>query len=231
VSTAIPARLALTIVVPTLDEAASIADTVASAREHADQVVVADGGSRDATRALATAAGAEVVEAPRGRATQMNAGAARARGDVLLFLHADCGLPAGAGEAVRDAIASGRRWGRFDVRLASARPALAVVGAAMNLRSRLTGIATGDQAVFVAREVWDGVGGFAPIPLMEDVELAARLRRVAPPACLRLRVEVSARRWERAGVVRTVLLMWALRAAYALGVSPERLHRVYYGPR
>jgi succinylarginine dihydrolase len=101
----------------------------------------------------------------------------------------------------------------------------------MNLRSRITGIATGDQALFVARDLYEALGGYAAIPLMEDVELCARLRRVAPPACLRLRVGVSARRWERHGVVRTVLLMWALRAAYALGASPARLHRLYYGPR
>jgi len=226
-----PGRPTLSIVVPALEEADAIAATVAAARTHADEVVVVDGGSRDATRERALAAGALVVDASRGRASQMNAGAARACGDVLLFLHADCRLPAGAGDAVREAIADGRRWGRFDVRLESARPALAVVGGAMNLRSRLTGIATGDQAIFVARSLWDAVDGFAPIPLMEDVEFTARLRRLGPPACLRLRVGVSARRWERHGVVRTVLLMWGLRAAYALGVSPQRLHRLYYGPR
>jgi rSAM/selenodomain-associated transferase 2 len=226
-----PGRPTLSIVVPALDEADAIATTVAGALAHADEVVVVDGGSRDATGDRARAAGAIVVDAPRGRASQMNAGAARACGEVLLFLHADCRLPAGAGDAVRGAIAAGRRWGRFDVRLQSARPALAVIGGAMNLRSRLTGIATGDQAIFVTRSLWDAVDGFAPIPLMEDVELTARLRRLGPPACLRLRVDVSARRWERHGVVRTVLLMWGLRAAYALGASPQRLHRVYYGPR
>jgi rSAM/selenodomain-associated transferase 2 len=225
------ARPSLSIVVPVLDEAGSIAATVARARLHADEVLVVDGGSRDDTGALARAAGARVIDAPRGRASQMNAGAALAAGDVLLFLHADCRLPDGAGDAVRGAVAAGRRWGRFDVRLDSPRAALAVIGGAMNLRSRITGIATGDQALFVARDLYEALGGYAAIPLMEDVELCARLRRVAPPACLRLRVGVSARRWERHGVVRTVLLMWALRAAYALGASPARLHRLYYGPR
>jgi rSAM/selenodomain-associated transferase 2 len=225
------ARPSLSIVVPALDEAAAIAATVARALRHAEEVVVVDGGSRDDTRALAQAAGALAIDAPRGRATQMNAGAARAGCDVLLFLHADCRLPEGAGEAVRAAIAGGRRWGRFDVRLDPPRAALAVIGGAMNLRSRISGIATGDQAIFVARDLFDALGGFAPIPLMEDVEFTDRLRRVAPPACLRMRVDVSARRWERHGIVRTVLLMWALRAAYALGVSPARLHRVYYGPQ
>jgi hypothetical protein len=125
----------------------------------------------------------------------------------------------------------GARWGRFDVRLDSPRRSLVVVGGAMNLRSRLTGIATGDQAIFVERALFEAVGGWPPIPLMEDVELTARLRRVARPACLRERVLVSARRWEARGVARTVIEMWAWRAAYALGVSPDTLHRLYYGRR
>jgi len=221
----------LSVVVPALDEAASIATTVSDALVHADEVIVVDGGSRDATAALAAAAGARVVDAPRGRAAQMNAGAALATGDVLLFLHADCRLPPRAGDAVRAAVCAGARWGRFDVRLDSSRAALAVVGAMMNLRSRLTGIATGDQAIFVDRSLWSALDGYAPIPLMEDVELCARLRRMARCACLRERVTVSARRWETRGVARTVVEMWAWRAAYALGVSPARLHRLYYGRR
>jgi rSAM/selenodomain-associated transferase 2 len=235
VSTPEPPRSAgpstVSAVIPALDEAATIARAVAAARVHADQVVVVDGGSRDATAALAAEAGALVLRAPRGRASQMNAGAACATGDVLLFLHADCRLPAQAGRALRDAVAGGARWGRFDVELDSSRRALAVVGAAMNLRSRLTGIATGDQAIFVDRALWDALGGYAPIPLMEDVELCARARRVARCACLRERVTVSARRWETRGVARTVVEMWAWRAAYALGVSPTTLHRLYYGRR
>jgi rSAM/selenodomain-associated transferase 2 len=230
VSTATAPRR-LSVVVPALDEAATIAAVVADARAHADEVIVADGGSGDATASLAARAGATVVAAPRGRASQMNAGAAHARGDALLFLHADCRLPEGAGRAVRAALDGGARWGRFDVRLDSPRRALAVVGAAMNLRSRLGGIATGDQAIFVERALFEALGGWPPIPLMEDVELSARLRRIARPACLRERVRVSARRWEARGVARTVVEMWAWRAAYALGVSPATLHRLYYGRR
>ena len=221
----------LSIVVPALDEADSISATVRDALAQADEAIVVDGGSRDATGALAAAAGARVVQAPCGRASQMNAGAAVAQGDVLLFLHADCRLPAGAGDAVRTAVGAGARWGRFDVRLDSPRASLAVVGSMMNLRSRLSGIATGDQALFVDRGLWEALDGYAPIPLMEDVELCTRLRRVARCACLRERVTVSARRWETRGVVRTVVEMWAWRAAYALGVSPARLHRLYYGRR
>jgi rSAM/selenodomain-associated transferase 2 len=221
----------ISVVIPALDEASLIADAVAAARRHAGEVVVVDGGSRDDTRVRALAAGARVFEAPRGRASQMNAGASQARGEVLLFLHADCRLPAEAARAIAGARARGHRWGRFDVRLDSPRPALRVVGALMNLRSRLSGIATGDQAIFVERTLWQQAGGFAPIPLMEDVELTARLRRMARCACLRERVTVSARRWEQRGVARTVVEMWLWRAAYALGVSPQRLHRLYYGER
>ena len=226
-----PAAPTLSVVIPALDEAATIAAAVADARRHADEVIVVDGGSVDGTAALAAGAGAAVAGAPRGRAAQMNAGARRARGDVLLFLHADCRLPAGAARAVSGALREGARWGRFDVRLDSPRRSLVVVGGAMNLRSRLTGIATGDQAIFVERALFEAVGGWPPIPLMEDVELTARLRRVARPACLRERVLVSARRWEARGVARTVIEMWAWRAAYALGVSPDTLHRLYYGRR
>lgn len=222
-------RLRLSIIIPALNEAASIGPSVLQARSEADECIVVDGGSTDRTLALAVAAGAQGVSTVRGRAMQMNAGAQKASGEVLLFVHADCRLPAGAGEQVREAIRSGRRWGRFDVRLDSTRPALALVGGLMNLRSRITGIATGDQAIFVDRNLWDAVGGYAPIALMEDIELCARLRRVARPACLRTQVTVSARRWESRGMIRTVLQMWGLRAAYALGASPEWLSRRYYG--
>ena len=222
-------RPALSIVIPALNESGSISAAVLDARVHAEQVLVVDGGSRDDTMQQATHAGATVLGAPRGRASQMNAGAARANGRVLIFLHADCRLPQGAGDAIRAALDAGARWGRFDVRLDSPRVSLAVVGRMMNLRSRLTGIATGDQAIFVERTLWEAIGGYASIPLMEDIELCARLRRVAQCACLRKQVTVSARRWETRGVVRTVVEMWAWRAAYALGVSPVTLHRLYYG--
>jgi len=221
----------LSIVIPALNEAAAIEAAVLAARGQADEVLVVDGGSQDATRELALRAGATVIDAPKGRAAQMNAGAARACAQVLLFLHADCRLPPGGGEAVRAAFTAGRRWGRFDVHLDAPDTSLALIGAMMNLRSRLTGIATGDQAIFVSRSLWEAAGGYAPIPLMEDVELSARLRRVAPPACLRQRVTVSARRWQQRGVLRTVVEMWAFRAAYAFGASPARLHRLYYGRR
>jgi rSAM/selenodomain-associated transferase 2 len=162
----------------------------------------------------------------------MNAGARASRGDVVLFLHADTMLPERAGDAIRAALADpGVVGGRFDVRLDSRRPLLAVVAWMMNQRSRLTGLATGDQGIFVRRSVLDALGGYADIPLMEDIELSRRLKRCGRVAALRLRVTTSARKWEREGVVRTIVLMWTLRLLYALGVAPARLHRWYYaGP-
>jgi rSAM/selenodomain-associated transferase 2 len=195
-------------------------------------VIVVDGGSSDGTRASAAPLADRVLAAPRGRASQMNAGAAAARGDVLLFLHADTQLPADADRLILDGLdARGRAWGRFDVRIDGAHPLLRVVAGLMNLRSRLTGIATGDQAIFVHRAALATAGGFPPLALMEDVALSATLKRISRPLCLRERVVTSGRRWESRGVVRTIVLMWWLRLRYFLGASPERLARLYDRPR
>jgi rSAM/selenodomain-associated transferase 2 len=218
----------ISVVVPALDEAAEIDATLASARDPAvHEVIVVDGGSGDDTAARAAAAAARVVRAGRGRALQMNAGAALATGDVLLFLHADTRLPSGFGTAVCEALAGGAIGGRFDVVLRGSHPLLPVVARLMNVRSRLTGVSTGDQAVFVRRDVFERLGGFAPLPLMEDVELTSRLKRAGRVAALRLAVATSGRRWEEHGVVRTIVLMWTLRLAYACGVPAERLARAY----
>lgn len=214
--------------VPALDEAATIVEVLSSAREPGvKEIVVVDGGSSDATVARARTVADLVLAAPRGRATQMNAGAAATSGDVLLFLHADTMLCAGFADAVRRAIADGAIAGRFDVRLDGRHRFLPVVAWLMNVRSRWTGIATGDQAMFVRRDVFDALGGFAPLPLMEDVELSVRLRRAGRLAALRSRVATSARRWEEHGVARTIVLMWTIRLAYACGVPAERLARWY----
>jgi rSAM/selenodomain-associated transferase 2 len=220
----------LSIVVPTLEEAAGIAallEALQPARREGHEIIVADGGSRDATRAIAAPLADRVIEAPRGRASQMNAGAEAATGDALLFLHADTMLPEGGIDAVSNALAAGARWGRFDVAIAGAHPMLPVIAAMMNLRSRLTGIATGDQALFVRRDAFLAAGGFPPIALMEDIALSRLLNRQGRPACLRLRVTTSGRRWERHGVWRTILLMWRLRLAYFLGADPGRLAAQY----
>ena len=178
--------------------------------------------------AIAQARADQVIAAPRGRAVQMNAGAAQARGDVLLFLHADTQLPDDAAGAIDRVLAHGARWGRFDVSIDGRSPLLTLVATMMNARSRLTGIATGDQAMFVSRSTFAHAGGFPTIPLMEDVALSKTLKRVAgAPACLRQRVVTSGRRWEQNGVIRTILLMWRLRLSYYLGVEPALLARHY----
>lgn len=226
----------LSIVVPVLDEAAlveSALTALAGLRANGAEVVVVDGGSRDATVAAATPLADRVVTSPRGRAVQMNAGAAAAHGDVLLFLHVDTTLPADAEAAIRAAATRDGHavrhpvWGRFDVRIDGSSRLLRLVAAMMNGRSRLTGIATGDQALFVDRTTFARIGGFPAQPLMEDIELSKRLRRVVRPCCLRTRVVTSGRRWRSRGVWPTILLMWRLRLLYRLGVAPERLARLY----
>ena len=230
------ARAALSIIIPVLNEEAEIADALAALaplRARGIETIVVDGGSRDRTIALARPLADHVIRAARGRAVQMNAGAAAARrGNVLLFLHADTRLPADADRLVLDGLVrSGRRWGRFDVRISGRHPLLRVVARLMNIRSRLTGIATGDQAMFVTRDVFDAVGGFPDIPLMEDVALSHILKRSGKPLCLRPRAVTSGRRWEKNGMLRTIVLMWRLRFAYSLGAEPARLARRYgYAP-
>jgi rSAM/selenodomain-associated transferase 2 len=223
----------LSIVMPVLDEAAVIAaplQALAPLRGRRVELVLVDGGSRDETVALARPHADRVLtpgEAGRGRARQMNAGAAVAEGAWLLFLHADTVLPPGADKLIADAARRGARWGRFDVRIAGRPWMLRVIAAFMNRRSRWTGIATGDQAIFVERRLFEQIGGFPEQPLMEDVELCTRLRRIARPACLRERVLTSGRRWEQRGVWRTIGLMWRLRWQYWRGVPAEELARQY----
>lgn len=221
----------LSIIVPVLNEAAGLAACLCrlqALRRRGHEVLVVDGGSTDATVAIAQRYADFVLAAPAGRASQMNAGAKSARGDILLFLHADCDLPAEADTAVRNAVA-GRApgWGRFDVRIDSRNLVLRMVAAMMNLRSRLTGIATGDQGIFVTRALFERAGGFPHQRLMEDIALCRRLKRHGPPVCLRMRIRTSARRWEQRGVGRTILLMWRLRLAYALGADPAELAARY----
>ena len=223
----------LSIVMPVLDEAEGLPATLqalSALRQRGVYLIVVDGGSTDDTAALAAAAADRVLAGPavpRGRARQMNAGAAVARGDVILFLHADTLLPPDADALIAQALVQGARWGRFDVCIGGGAALFPVIAALMNWRSRLTGIATGDQALFVERKLFTTLGGYADQPLMEDIEISRRLRAVARPACLRARVQTSGRRWLQHGVWRTVLLMWRLRWRYWRGESPESLARAY----
>lgn len=222
----------LSIVMPVLNEVAEIEaalHALAPLRARGCEVVVVDGGSVDETRVLAEPLADRVTVAPAGRASQMNAGAVAANGNVLLFLHVDTRLPENADALVRGALARSHPvWGRFDVRFIG--DALPLIAWTMNWRSRLTGIATGDQAMFVTRAAFESAGGFPDIALMEDIALSARLKRLSRPICLSARVTTSPRRWQKHGAVRTVLLMWRLRLAYFFGAQPDTLARAYgYG--
>ena len=222
----------LSIVIPTLNEAEQIAATLAAAAAPGVEVLVADGGSADATVELARAAGAHVISANRGRARQMNAGAAAASGEVLLFLHADTRLPPGFDAAVATALADPAVvGGRFDVRLEPSTLWLDMVAALINRRSRWSRIGTGDQALFVRRAVFEAMGGFPDLPLMEDLAFSIALKRRGGIACLRQTVATSSRRWRKDGPLRTVLLMWWLRFLFWCGVPAERLKRRYADTR
>ncbi|HSD61945.1 MAG TPA: TIGR04283 family arsenosugar biosynthesis glycosyltransferase [Burkholderiales bacterium] len=223
--------ITLSIVVPALGEAAGIGRSLAllaPLRARGCEVILVDGGSHDGTLLVAAPLADRVLVAIRGRASQMNAGASVARGEVLLFLHADSEPPPDADRLIAEGLArSGRVWGRFDARLSGAHPLLRIVERAMNWRSRVTGICTGDQGIFVRRDVFERIGGYPPIALMEDIALSRELRRTNPPLCLTAPILTSSRRWERNGVLRTVLAMWRLRLMYFLGADPARLARDY----
>ncbi|MGA8499327.1 MAG: TIGR04283 family arsenosugar biosynthesis glycosyltransferase [Xanthobacteraceae bacterium] len=223
----------LTIVLPVLNEAAIVVaalQALAPLRRRGAEIIVADGYSRDGTAQLAKPFADRVITVRRGRGAAMNAGAALGAGDALLFLHADTALPEDADRLI-DAALVGRAWGRFDLRIAGRHPLLAVVARMINWRSRLTGIATGDQAIFVTRAAFEAVGGFPDLPLMEDIAISRRLKRLCRPFCIAMPVVTSGRRWEQNGVARTILLMWRLRLSYYLGVEPALLAELYDAPR
>lgn len=219
----------ISIIIPAIDEAerlATVLPSLARLRQAGHEVIVVDGGSGDDTRVRAGALADRVLIAGRGRARQMNAGARAAGGEVLLFLHADSLLPPDTGNAIAHAMGVSC-WGRFDVRLRGREWPFRVIETFMNLRSRFTGIATGDQAIFVARDTFNAIGGYPDIPLMEDIAISRRLKAIAHPACLRQKVVTSSRRWRTHGILRTVVLMWRLRLAFALGADPRQLARRY----
>lgn len=222
----------LSIIIPSLNEETEIGLCLKKLQPLRDisirgmgvEIIVVDGGSSDHTRELAEMYADQVGSSERGRAQQMNTGAGHARGEYLMFLHADTELPSDFSVAWLD----GLNWGFFPVKLSGSAWPFRVIERGMNIRSQLFGIGTGDQAMFVRRTVFESLNGFANIPLMEDVELCRRLKKVSQPTFQRGVVTTSSRRWEQRGIFRTVLQMWHLRLAYFLGVSPQHLARQYY---
>jgi rSAM/selenodomain-associated transferase 2 len=221
----------VSIIVPALNEADSLGATLQRLqpfRMAGHEIIVVDGGSEDGTADLASSRADKIVKSTPGRAQQMNVGAKQACGEVLWFLHADTLVPDDAINLILGALKDQKhQWGRFDIRLSGKQLLLRIVEKLMNLRSRITGIATGDQGIFVRREVFETIGGFAPIPLMEDLDISKRLNKISRPCCLSTKLVTSSRRWEDNGIVRTILLMWRLRLAYTLGVRPEKLINHY----
>lgn len=221
----------ISIIVPVLNEAAVLADSLKKLRTVCGQkheIIVVDGGSEDETAVIAEPLANQFLVSTPGRAVQMNTGAEVAAGDILLFLHIDTVLPEEGIEAILNRVKPGEEaWGRFDVRLSGDKPFFRVIEFMMNWRSRLTGIATGDQAIFITRNLFQRIQGFSEIPLMEDVEICHRLKKDRPPICLSKCVTTSSRRWEMGGTFTTIWLMWRLRLAYWLGVDPASLARQY----
>ena len=222
----------LSIIIPALNEAAHIADTLVplqAMRARGVEIILVDGGSADATTHEATPWVDRIIDSEPGRARQMNAGAAIARGNALLFLHADSHLHDDADQLIANALSvPGTVWGRFNVAISGAHVMFPVVSWFMNHRSCLTGIATGDQGIFATRAAFELVGGFPDQPLMEDIELCARLKKISSPICLTEKITTSGRRWEKYGVWHTIVLMWWLRLRYSMGATPEEIHRAYY---
>lgn len=224
-------RLQISIVIPVLNEAEHLSAKLLALQVLRDrcQLIVVDGGSDDSSATLAEPLVDKLILSSRGRARQMNAGAAQADAEILLFLHADTRLPEQAIHWIIQALAQGYQWGRFDVAFDSPKPVFKLIAFMMNQRSRLTGIATGDQTLFMTRAGFTAVGGFPEIALMEDIAISRQLKKIGKPACIKDKVITAARRWQQHGIGKTIVLMWWLRLAYFLGADPDDLAERYYG--
>lgn len=224
----------LSIIIPTLNEEGIIRPSLtalAALRRSGHEVIIADGGSRDNTVRLAQPLADQVITSQAGRATQMNAGARSSRGDVLVFLHADTSLPSNSDDLIINGLKQcGNVWGRFDVRLSGRQALFRIIESMMNWRSRLSAIATGDQCLFIRREIFDAIGGYPEINLMEDIAISRSLKRYGQPFCITQKAITSSRRWEQRGILRTMILMWRLRLGYFFGENPQHLARRYQHP-
>ncbi len=220
----------LSIIIPTINEVSCIKQTLEALQPYRGknlEIIVVDGGSHDGTLALTNSLADLSLESIRGRANQMNFGATKAHGEYLMFLHADTSVPPNAYETLENSLLEGIVWGRFDIALSGEKGSLRMVELMMNTRSRWSGIATGDQAIFVRSDVFKNIGGYPDIALMEDIALSKKLKRITRPICLIEKVTTSSRRWESNGILRTILLMWILRFKYFFGVDPADLAKQY----
>ena len=220
----------LSIIIPVVNEAGHLADRLQALQALRDlcQLLLVDGESNDDSAKIAKPLVDQVLFSPRGRARQMNLGASQTHAEILLFLHADTHLPKDAINQIIEAAAQGYHWGRFDVNFDSPQAIFKLIAFMMNWRSRLTGIATGDQALFMTRQAFNAVNGFPDIALMEDITICSSLKKLGKPCCLRSKVVTSARRWQEQGIIKTILLMWWLRLRYFLGANPSDLLLHYY---
>jgi rSAM/selenodomain-associated transferase 2 len=217
------------IIIPTLNEEKTIEPCLSALQPLRSncEIIIVDGGSTDNTIVIARSLADKVVSSDKGRARQMNNGARYASGNVLIFLHADTSLPENALQLIQQKLNSSRKWGRFDIQLSGKHFMLKVIAQMMNWRSRLTGIATGDQVIFVTRQAFEKAGQYPEINLMEDIAICKALRKISPPICLKAKVISSGRRWERYGIYKTILLMWNIRLRYFFGADPQILAFLY----
>ena len=219
----------ISIIIPVLNEEQSVKALLQQLqiyRQQGHEVIVVDGGSHDETVSISKPLADKVIMSESGRARQMNKGVAESTNEVLWFLHADTSIPENVIETIQESL-NEYEWGRFNIKLSGLHFLFRVVEKMINIRSCLSGIATGDQGIFVKRKTFESIGGYSEIPLMEDVTLSKKLKTTHQPACIKETLTTSSRRWEKNGIIKTILLMWYLRFLYWIGVTPDKLTKLY----